>query len=130
MTVPVPKTISWPLGGIDADGRLKYASDDRSVREVMLNILLTQPGERLMRADFGAGLTGFVHQPNNQTTRQLIADVTRKSLALWEPRVIVDDVVLSADPRNVAEVVVTVHYRMRHSARQNAFSLGLRLTQS
>jgi phage baseplate assembly protein W len=127
MNLPIPKTISWPLGGIDETGRLSFASDDRSIREVMLNILLTRPGERVMRADFGAGLLQFIHQPNNQTTRQLMADVTRKSLALWEPRAVVDDVQVRPDPQNVDEVHLTVHYRMRHDNRSSAFSLGIRL---
>ena len=127
MSLPIPKTISWPLGGVDETGRLPYASDDKSVREVMLNILLTRPGERVMREGFGAGLLNFVHQPNNQTTRQLIADVARKSLTLWEPRAIVDEVQVRPDPQNVDEVHLTVHYRMRFDNRPNTFSLGIRL---
>lgn len=127
MSLPIPKTISWPLGGIDESGRLPFASDDRSIREVMLNILLTRPGERVMRAGFGAGLLEFIHQPNNQTTRQLMADVARKSLALWEPRAVVDDVQVRPDPQNVDEVHLTVHYRMRYDDRPSAFSLGIRL---
>ena len=72
MTIPMPNVISWPLGGVDADGRLDWSRDDKSIREVMLNILLTRPGERLMQPDFGAGLLDFVHQPNNETTRNLL----------------------------------------------------------
>ncbi len=130
MTVPLPQTISWPLGGIDADGRLRYAEDDDSVRDVMVNILLTRPGERVMRSGFGAGLLDYIHQPNNQTTRQMIADVARKSLALWEPRAVVEEVSVRPDPRSVAEVVLTVRYRMRYSDRPSAFSIGLRLEQA
>ena len=52
MPTPLPPILSWPLlGGIDESGRLPYAHDDRSIREVMLNILLTRPGERLLRPE-------------------------------------------------------------------------------
>ena len=43
MRTPLPYIRSWPLGGVDADGRLNWTLDDQSVREVMLNILLTRP---------------------------------------------------------------------------------------
>jgi len=127
MSAPFPHIVSWPLAGVAADGRLDWSRDDTSVREVMLNILLTRPGERLMRPDFGAGLLNFVHQPNNETTRNLIAGVVRKSLARWEPRVVVDDVDVRASRDNVAEVHVTVGYRLRHSpiAAELGFTLDL-----
>ena len=90
--------MSWPLGGIDEEGRLSWSVDDQSIREVMLHILLTRPGERLQRPDFGAGLLNFVHQPNNETTRNLMASVIRKSLEQWEPRIVVEGVDVAPSP--------------------------------
>lgn len=130
MNVPVPKIISWPLlGTVGDDGRLHYAEDDRSIREVMLNILLTRPGERLMRRDFGAGLLDYVHQPNTETTRQLMARVVRKSLELWEPRVQIEAVDVQPVRDSLAEVQLTVHYRPRTTNTPQALSLTLDLTQ-
>jgi uncharacterized protein len=130
MTVPVPKIVSWPLlSGVGADGRLAWADDDRSVREVMLNILLTRPGARLMRPDFGAGLLDFVHQPNNETTRNLMARVVRKSLELWEPRAVVEAVDVQPVRDNLCEVHLTVHYRLRHADAPRSLALALDLTQ-
>jgi phage baseplate assembly protein W len=126
MPTPIPNMISWPLGSVDEDGRLDWSRDDKSVRDVMLNILLTCPGERIMRPDFGAGLLNFVHQPNNETTRNLIAGVVRKSLAQWEPRVVVSRVDVSPSPTNLAEVHIVIHYRLRHN--QTPAELNVTLT--
>jgi len=115
MKTPIPRIQSWPLGSVDAEGRLRWADDDQSVREVMLNILLTRPGERLQRPDFGAGLQNFIHQPNNETTRNLIAGVVRKSLQQWETRVIVEKVEVIPSPTSVADVHINIRYRMRFS---------------
>ena len=115
MPTPIPLIQSWPLGSVDADGRLRWSSDDQSIREVMLNILLTRPGERLQRPGFGAGLLNFVHQPNNETTRNLIAGVVRKSLEQWEPRVIIEGVDVAPSPTGVADVHINIRYRMRFS---------------
>ena len=122
---PMPNLQSWPLGSVDQDGALAWAQADQSVREVMLNILLTRPGERLQRPDFGAGLLNFVHQPNTKTTRNLIAGVVKKSLALWEPRVLVDGVEVATNPDNLAQVHITIRYHLRHQPA--AAELGLTL---
>ena len=129
MTIPMPNVISWPLGGVDADGRLDWSRDDKSIREVMLNILLTRPGERLMQPDFGAGLLDFVHQPNNETTRNLIAGVVRKSLAQWEPRAVVDQVAVEPSSTELAEVHIRIQYHLRSSAAPAELSLSLNLGQ-
>ncbi|WP_150048150.1 MULTISPECIES: GPW/gp25 family protein [Methylomonas] len=128
MALPIPSIISWPLGGLDADGRLEWSRDDASVREAMLNILLTRPGERLQRPTFGGGLLNFVHQPNNETTRHLIAQVVRKSLQQWEPRVVVDEVLVQASPASVADVHINIRYKLRHSQRPAEFGFTLNLS--
>lgn len=127
MKTPTPNIQSWPLGSVNEDGALTWACDDQSVREVMLNILLTRPGERLQRPDFGAGLLNFVHQPNNETTRNLIAGVVRKSLQLWETRVVIDGVDVQPSPDSLAEVHINIRYRMRHNPAPAELGLTLNL---
>lgn len=128
MTAPVPNIVSWPLGGVK-DGRLSYASDDESVREVIRNILLTRAGERLLRPQFGAGLLNFIHQPNNETTRTRIANVVKKAIAQWETRVLVDDVEVQPDRASLSKVQITIRYRMRYARQPVQLTLGLDLNQ-
>lgn len=130
MRTPIPNLISWPLDSVDADGALPWARDDQSIREVMLNILLTRPGERLMRPDFGAGLLNFVHQPNNETTRNLIAGVVRKSLQQWEPRVLIDGVEVETSPHSLADVHINIRYRPRHTQAPAELGFTLNLGQA
>ena len=128
MSAVIPKVMSFPLGGVDAQGRLLYAGDDQSVREVIRNILLTNPGERLMRPVFGAGLLEFIHQPNNETTRTLLANIVRKSIEQWETRVKVDEVNVVPDPQSLTQVQIMIRYRMRHSPQPMQLSLGMDLS--
>ncbi|MFA7618128.1 MAG: GPW/gp25 family protein [Thiohalomonadaceae bacterium] len=130
MRTPLPNIQSWPLGGLDSEGRLSWTRDDASVREVILNILLTRPGERLQRPDFGAGLFNFVHQPNNETTRHLIAGVVRKSLAQWEPRIVVEEVEVAESPTSVADVHINIRYRMRFARIPAELGFTFNLGQS
>jgi phage baseplate assembly protein W len=129
MGIPVPNVLSWPLGGVDENGRMAFASDDDSVREVMRNILLTRAGERLMRPTFGAGLLEFVHQSNNETTRNLMANLVRKAIEQWETRVRVDSVSVLADSTSVSKVQVIIRYQMRHLGQPLQLTLGIDLGQ-
>lgn len=129
MAIPTPKVLSWPLGGIDENGRLAYASDDGSVREVIRNILLTSSGERLMRPQFGAGLLDFIHQSNNETTRNVMANIVKKSIEQWETRVLVKSVDVLPDRNNLSVVQISIRYKMRHTQQQSQLSLAFDLEQ-
>ncbi len=129
MNVPVPKVMSWPLGGISPEGRFDYANDDESVREVIRNILLTRPGERIRRSRFGAGLLDFIHQPNNVTTRNLIANVVKKAIEQWETRVLVENVNVLADNESLSTVHIIIRYQMRYTRKVNQLTLSLDLNQ-
>jgi phage baseplate assembly protein W len=86
---------------------------ERSIRESLWNILLTRPGERLLRPEFGAGLEQFIHQPNDETTRALIASTVQRAIERWEPRILLDKVEVVMEPGVRTEIAVSVSYRMR-----------------
>lgn len=129
MTAPLPQIISWPLEGVDADGRWRSAAGDRSVREVIRNILLTRPGERLMRPRFGAGLQDFIHQPNNETTRTLMANSIRKAIEHWETRIRVEAVTVRPERQSLSRVQIVIRYRMRHAPQMQQLVMGIDLNQ-
>ena len=127
MSIPVPHVLSWPLDSIDERGRFAFSRDDDSVREVIRNILLTRPGERLMRPQFGAGLLDFIHQPNTETTRTLMANVVKKAIEQWETRVLVSAVEVLADTVSLAKVQIVIRYQMRYARQPLQMTLGLDL---
>ena len=67
---------------VGTDGRLAWSVGEQNVRESIRLILLTQPGERLMREGFGCGLRQFLFEPNTVATRQLIRE--RLTSHAWE----------------------------------------------
>jgi phage baseplate assembly protein W len=56
--------ISFPFH-FDAAGRTASASDDDHIRDLIEQLLFTNPGERVNRPDFGSGLLQTVFQPNS-----------------------------------------------------------------
>lgn len=128
--MPTPESLltSFPLlASPVAGGRQHWQTGNASVREVMLNILLTRPGERLMRPEFGAGIRSFIHHPNNETTRALIADAALRALRRWEPRVSIESVRAVADPERLSQVTLEVRYRLLADDRRETLELALDL---
>jgi phage baseplate assembly protein W len=110
---------------VGADGRLAWSEDETNVRESIRIILLTEPGERLMREEFGCGLRRFLFEPNTVTTRALIREQIMNSIKVWEPRVNVEDVTVESDAEEPRLVAVQIHFRL--VATQAAGRMGLTL---
>lgn len=97
---------------VGADGRLAWAEGEQNVRESIRLILLTTPGERLMRERFGCGIREFLFEPNNVTTRELLRRRITQAIGRWEPRVRVQEVAVDADPADPRAANVTIIFRL------------------
>jgi phage baseplate assembly protein W len=64
-----------------------FRSGMELVRQSIETILDTEPGERVMRPDFGCGLRRFLMAPNTVATRAAIQAEIEEGLRLWEPRI-------------------------------------------
>jgi phage baseplate assembly protein W len=64
-----------------------FRSGMELVRQAVETILDTEPGERVMRPEFGCGLRRFLMEPNTVATRTAIRDEIEQALRLWEPRI-------------------------------------------
>lgn len=124
-----PPPIGWPLlPRPDANGRLAWPAFEQSVADQIRVLLLTRPGEQLMRPDFGAGLEDFTHEPNTVTTHRRIQEVIVNALNRWEKRIILDDVAVNAVPNQPAQVRVEISYRLRRTGAGRRTGLTLELT--
>jgi uncharacterized protein len=112
---------------VGADGRLAWSSGEQNVRESIRLILLTEPGERLMREGFGCGLRPFLFEPNTVTTRQLIRERIIEAVGRWEPRVTVVNVSVDADPDNASLVAITIVFRLVATQALERLGLSLQL---
>ena len=68
-------------------GGLAMAEGHASVRQSILLLLSTSPGERVMRPDSGCELHRLVFSPNDASTAGLAIHYVRRALERWEPRV-------------------------------------------
>ena len=123
---PLGQGLAFPPR-VDADGRLAWSAGEANVRESIHLILLTEPGERLMREEFGCGLRRYLFEPNTVTTRELIRERIERAIARWEPRVIVDEVVVATDETDPRLIAVTILFRLVATQSPGRIGLALRL---
>ena len=120
--------VNWPLLGVpDGEGRWSYPTLEESVRQSLMIILQTQPGERLMRPQFGGGLERYLHEPNTLTTRRRIRDLITASLERWESRIILDKVDVWELEEHPDTVRIEIVYRLRRTNRTQQMGITLEL---
>jgi uncharacterized protein len=94
----------------NASGGIALVSRERELEEAMRLILATAPGERPMRPEFGCGIHDHVFDGAGPDSAAVIAAEVRDSLRRWEPRVDVDDVVVTPDPDSPALLHIDIRY--------------------
>ena len=97
---------------VNADGAIAMAEYEEDVRQAIVIVLDTEPGERVMRPDFGAGLRSLAFEPLNAQTLALARHRVEQALVLWEPRIDSIGVSASADPAR-GLILLEVRYRVR-----------------
>lgn len=72
---------------VSPTGWLEWVTGEDSVRQALLLLLSTRPGERVMRPDYGCPLNGLGFEPNDDTTAGMAIGYIRRAIERWEPRV-------------------------------------------
>jgi phage baseplate assembly protein W len=94
-------------------GQLATVAESDSVRQAILILLTTRPGERVMRPEYGCNLDALVFSPNDDTTAGLAIHYVRQALQQWEPRVDILAVDASAAADDPSRLDITLDYRVR-----------------
>ena len=93
----------------DGRGRTATTDVDNHVRDLIYQVLFTNPGERVNRPDFGCGLRQLVFMPNSDVLASATQFLVQGALQRWLENVIqVEQVrVTNDEERLVVEVVYT-----------------------
>ena len=74
--------IDFPFHFSD-NGRTAVTTDDDHIRDMIEQLLFTNPGERVNRPDFGSGLLQMVFAPNSPEIAAAIQYTMQASLQQW-----------------------------------------------
>ncbi|MGH9245615.1 MAG: GPW/gp25 family protein [Acidimicrobiales bacterium] len=101
--------------GVAPTGGIAMVDEDESVRQAILLLLSTIPGERVMRPRYGSYLHRLVFAPNDQTTAGLAIHYVRQAIERWEPRVEILSIDANPHPEAPERLVVQLDYLVRAS---------------
>ncbi len=107
---------------IDGRGRTAETDEDDHIRDLIHQVLFTNPGERVNRPDFGCGLKQLVFMPNSDALATATQFLVQGALQRWLDTVIaVERVEVLAEEE---KLLVTVVYRKLSTGerRQDLFT--------
>jgi phage baseplate assembly protein W len=105
------RDIDFPFH-LDGRGRVATASGtDKHIRDMIEQVLFTNPGERVNRPDFGCGAKALVFMPNSEALAAATEVLIKGALHKWLEREIqVEKVLVRAED---ATLTITVAYVVR-----------------
>jgi phage baseplate assembly protein W len=141
--MPLPRYRAWrfvhpdfdagePASGlrISTRGRVETVDAYLSVRQAILLLLTTRPGERVMRPDYGCHLSRLVFSPNDDTSAGLAMHYVRQALERWETRVEILRLDAGRNPQDPARMDILLEYRLRATARTERLLFPLYLSEA
>jgi Bacteriophage baseplate protein W len=122
----------FDLGGVGglaltSAGGVAMTDGDLSVRQALLLLLSTTPGERVMRPGYGSRLHRLVFAANDETTAGLAIHYVYEAIRRWEPRVEVIDVDAGADPDDAWRLLIHLDYRVKASLAMGTVNFSVDL---
>ena len=101
---------------IDGSGRVAATDADDHVRDMIYQLLFTNPGERVELPDFGCGLLQMVFAPNSDVLAAATQLLVQGSLQRWLGDVIQVEKLLVENNDN--QLVVSLVYTRRDNGQQ------------
>ena len=90
-----------------------WVSEAEAVEQAIHTLVLTEPGERLRRPDYGVGLRRWLFSANSPGLRTQISQAIEEALLRHEPRIQLLEVVISSEPRQPTVLLIAIHYEIK-----------------
>jgi phage baseplate assembly protein W len=114
---------------LDARGAIALTSDENEIQQAIRIILSTAPGERVMRPEFGCRIFEYIFAPANEATAAEVAAEVRSALGRWEPRIEIQDVIVTPSPNTYGILLIEVQYIIKASRDERSLVFPFYLMQ-
>jgi len=110
---------------ITPSGRLATVTDAASIRQALLLLLSTRPGERVNRPTYGCHLFRLAFAPADDTTAGLAIHYVARAVEQWERRITVLSLDASRSPEDPEVLEVRLKYRVRTTQLEDEIAIAL-----
>jgi uncharacterized protein len=94
-------------------GSVELVSDGDTVRQAILLLVSTRPGERVMRPEYGCHIFRLAFAPNDDTTAGLAIHYVKSALERWETRIEVLKLDAQRSEEHKSRLDMHLQYRLR-----------------
>lgn len=105
---------------VDARGRVALTGERSEIEQAIRIILLTPLGQRVMRPTFGCRIHDLIFAPLNTQTMAQARRYVSEALAMWEPRINVNDVDVRVDPGRDGALLIDIKYEIKSTLDQRS----------
>lgn len=118
----IGRRLSFPVR-LDDRNLLSTVGGDAAIRQSIYIIVMTVPGERVMRPDFGCEIHTLIFHPANEETAALAARYVREALSRWEPRIVIQELTVTPGGAELGELFIQLRYEIKgqHDPRSMVF---------
>jgi hypothetical protein len=96
---------------INSAAQVSYDDDPVAwARNHILAVLLTNPGERVMRPNYGAGIFNFVWENSDPLKEAEVINDIQQSVATWEPNIMLHTVKFVPQPDYSGTVLLDIEF--------------------
>lgn len=92
--------------------QLELVEMEDEIRESLYLLLSTVPGERVTNPEFGCRIYDLIWSPIDKATKMLMEEVIRQAVDRYEPRIILEDVIIESDDME-GTVYINLQYTIR-----------------
>jgi hypothetical protein len=113
--------LEYPYG-VSGRGVPNTTDPTSHLQQLILQVLFTNPGERVNLPQFGAGIQRLLFAPNSDALRTSAQFVISTSLSQWlGDRIDVQQVSVTSDPGYEEQVNIEIIYVVKQTQQQQTF---------
>ena len=90
----------------------RTVSEIEDIKESLTILFSTRPGERVLRPDYGCSMDDLIFEPVNESLKNYLIDLIKKSILYYEARIDLEKVELT-DESIEGRVIITMTFSLR-----------------
>ena len=116
--------ISLPFNGPSGPFNSTYSTKDQ-IKSNLINLLLTNKGERIMNPEFGCNLKSVLFEGITEDNFEIIRNLIEKNISIFVPQVTILDIIIedSVDYNDINTISITIKYFITISGNPDSITL-------
>ena len=106
--------VSLPFDGPSGPFNSTYSTQTQ-IKSNLLNLLLTNKGERVFNPEFGCDLERALFEGINENIVDIIKNLINTNVALFLPEIQINDIIVDLNTPDNNTISITINYRIRRS---------------